>query len=86
MKTSLVKIKVGDRVQYLRYKNGMLENPIVTIIDFYLAPNGINNSELLTIITAEYINGDRIQATSDKFQALESENYESCYPSEVLCK
>jgi hypothetical protein len=78
LKSSLVKIEVGNRVNYKRSDNVMIN---VTIRTITLVPNGINSPELVALISSSDENGNNYQATSDKFFASENENYTEFYPS-----
>lgn len=67
-----IQVKVGDQVLY----NG---EP-VTVLDYYLTPNGIANPELVAVVVARRDNGNRVSATSDKFVPLKNGVYR--YPSD----
>ena len=73
MKSSLIKIKIGDLVSY---KNIELE-----VVDYVLTPNGINSPELIVIIFAKDNDGNVYSGTSDKFKPIDKYVYEEFYPS-----
>lgn len=71
--SSLIRINIGDKVLY--------GNQIVTIKDFVLSPNGVNDTKLICIIYVQKENGNMICATSNHFNPLDDELYEEFYPT-----
>ena len=72
MKTSQIQIRRGDKIFYIG------RQIILTVIDYYLTPNGINDNTLVCIIKAEK-NGYTAEATANKFLALDNEEYITVY-------
>ena len=73
---SLVKISKGEKLLY--------EGNEVVVNDFVLVPNGAYDPRTVCIIYATKENGNVISATSDKFSAIEDEEYLEFYPTEHL--
>ena len=77
MKTSLIKIAIGNPVKFEDGRIGILK-------DIQLVPNGMSNSELVTILFVE-IDGFRgrgiMSATSNRFTPINDFEYEEFYPS-----
>jgi hypothetical protein len=83
MKTSLIKLNPGDK---LIYRDWNTEKEEVTFLDAVLAPNGINDPQLVVLIYAKRKNGNTIESTSNHFEFLEDADYEEFYPSAHLNK
>ena len=75
MKTSLIQLRIGNPIIY--EPNG--RNYELTIVNYKLTPNGINDPKLVCLITASGLNGFTVEATSDKFIVKDSEEYETVY-------
>lgn len=75
MKTCLIQLKVGDPIIYEPNHRNME----LTIKDYKLVPNGMNDPKLVCLITAERTDGFSVEATSDKFIIKDSEEYTSVY-------
>jgi hypothetical protein len=82
MKSSLIRMRIGDKVSYDSAGRGFIP---VKILDMVLTPNGMTNPKLVCLIFAETEDGRHISATSDKFFPLDSEEYPEFYPSVHLC-
>lgn len=82
MKSCLVKLDKESKVLY----DGITCKEVVTIKDFVLVPNGMDNPKLVCVIYAQKENGNIVSATSDKFKALDDENYEEFYPTPHMFK
>ena len=78
MKSSMIRINIGDKVLYNRNRSGWIT---VTIFDMVLVPNGIDHPELISVIYAQKEDGGMISATSDKFKPMEETDYEEFYPT-----
>jgi hypothetical protein len=81
IKSCFVQIRIGDIVKYRRNEFEIID---VKIDNYALKPNGINNPELVCIITATSINDVfvhdtyqkiTVKATSDNFFPLEDSDY-----------
>jgi len=83
MKSSLVRIKKGDKIQYNSHIDAWED---VTFLESMLVPNGVNDPRLVSLIFAKRKNGNFICATSDKFKAHDNVNYDEFYPSVHLGK
>ncbi len=87
MKTSLIKIEKGAKVAHYNRFSSVGELPETVVVeDFILVPNGINDSTLVCLIYARRENGNLIEATSEKFYALDEVAYETFYPSAHFLK
>jgi len=75
MKSSLVQLRVNDKVIY--EPNG--RHIEMKIIDYQLAPNGINDPKLICLITAQNEEGFQVIATSDKFIVIDELVYITVY-------
>jgi hypothetical protein len=78
LKSSLVKIEIGDKVLYKRSDSEMIEVVIKSVV---MTPNGSYDPSLVTLISSTDENGNSYQATSDKFFASKNEIYKEFYPS-----
>jgi len=78
IKSSLVKLEIGDKVLYESGRYGIIKLTLKSII---LTPNESYDPKLVAIITAYDKEGNYYQATSDKFFAAEDEDYKEFYPS-----
>lgn len=67
--TTLLSIRVGDR---LRIKE---DNRTGQLVEIQLTPNGVENPVVVALLTIQFKNGGRFQATSDKFIPVEKELY-----------
>ena len=74
MKSSLIKIKIGECLLYNKTR-------IVTLNDIVLTPNGIYDTNIVAVLYATDENGNTISATSDKFSHVSDVTYEEFYPS-----
>lgn len=75
--TCLVHIQRGNRVL------DTLNGDTVTVLDYYLVPNGIDDPTLVCIVVVQCANGGKVSATADYFARLPSEPYEVRYPSDM---
>jgi hypothetical protein len=82
MKSSLIRVKIGDFVMYTDGRQGILK-------DIQLVPNGISDTSLIAILYVE-MNESRgkgtMSATSDKFKVIEEFEYDEFYPTPHLIK
>lgn len=70
--TCLLEVNRGDRVLYVDFKT----SEIVEIVDYYITPNGVEDSKLVLIIKARSLADQRyIQATINNFHAISDEKY-----------
>jgi hypothetical protein len=82
MKSCLVRLNKESKALY----DGIKGESIVTIKDFVLVPNGRDNPVLVCVIYAQREDGGIVSATSDKFKALDEEQYEEFYPTPHMFK
>ncbi len=75
--TALVHVRRGDAI--LDIERG---EP-VTVLDFYVVPNGITDPRLVCVIVARRANGDKVSSISTRFAALPDESYETRFPSDM---
>lgn len=75
MQTCLIQLKIGDKIIYEPKSRNML----LTIVNYKLSPNGINDPKLICLIKASRTDGFIVEATSDKFQIVDDEKYMSVY-------
>ncbi len=55
----------------------------VTILDYYLVPNGRDDPTLVCIVVVQRSNGNKVSATSNHFAALPGQPYIERYPSDM---
>lgn len=79
----LVKINLNNRISY-ESANG--EWVPVTFLDAVITPNGADDPKLVCLIYAQKDNGNMVCATSDKFKALEDQEYSEFFPTPHMIK
>jgi hypothetical protein len=80
MKSSLVEIKIGDKILHHE------RNEIVEVVDIKLTPNGTDDNKLVALLFVRRPNGNILSGTSDRFGVIADRDYDELYPSEHLFK
>lgn len=75
--SSLVQIRKGDIVLDIH------KGEPVTVLDYYITPNGLEDPTIVCVIIGLRANGNKIRTTSNHFAALPSESYVVRYPSDM---
>lgn len=78
--TCLIEIKSGDKVRHIR------DGRIGTVKDFKLTPNGRSDPRLIAVLSVHFIlpKESVLVATAEKFEPIETEDYNESYPSDML--